>query len=407
MKMRSMWCRTVRVDLLAVHFRAIAGLEVGQHEALRMKFDRDVFLARLAVGERQVAGARAADEDTRGAERELVAGLGAERDEEPRRGGRRRSGGRRPLARRQLHGPDRKGDDDPAAGEFLPDASPHLAVDARLLRDVLDPEAQLVVDRALGEGEHEHVGSRLLQHPGDSHGSGEKCLAHPVGRRLVFASDDDALHVHRVRVVVVEDLLIRHLGVGDDQVVAVARAQVGGAPRDRDHSALHVAELDPVVDPVGLLEADDDAGEDVAEDRLQRETDDQRGDRRPGHQAGEREGGKAELEGDDGGNEVGRADRHHRQEIRQPDTAVRQMEVEVEQAGEPDDGDRAQEEQDPRQGVVERLVSSGREQREDPQPRRNCRHEEDERKLANDEKTAQTRDDGDQDRRNGEAREDG
>ena len=105
--------------------------------------------------------------------------------------------------------------------------------------------------------------------------------------------------------------------------------------------------------------------------------------------------------------EVGGSDRHHRQEARQPHAAVRQMQVEVEQAGEPDDGDRAEEEQDPGQHLVEALVLAGRKEREDPQPRGDRTDYQHERQLTDDEQATQSGDDRDEDRRQGEAGEDG
>ncbi|MCX6550199.1 MAG: hypothetical protein NTY02_04175, partial [Acidobacteria bacterium] len=85
-------------------------------------------------------------------------------------------------------------------------------------------------------------------------------------------ADVDAGEVQRVRVVIVEDVLVRGLGVRDDEVVVVARAQVGRAPRHVDDASFDVTDLDPVVDPVRLLEADRHAGEEVAQDGLQRES---------------------------------------------------------------------------------------------------------------------------------------
>ena len=91
--------------------------------------------------------------------------------------------------------------------------------------------------------------------------------------------------MHGVRVVIVEHPLVGHLAVGDHQVVVVARPQVGGAPGDRDHPPLLLADLDPVVDAERLLDADHQAGEEVAEDRLESEAEHQGGDRAGGDRA--------------------------------------------------------------------------------------------------------------------------
>ena len=66
--------------------------------------------------------------------------------------------------------------------------------------------------------------------------------------------------------------------------------------------------------------------------------------------------------------DVGGADGHHRQQVRQPDAAMRQVKVEIEQPRQPDDRDRAEEQQDPGQGLVEGLVLARTEERKDPQP---------------------------------------
>ena len=247
-----------------------------------------------------------------------------------------------------LEGADRERDGDVAAPELLPDLAAHVAHDARLVGVVLDPDAQLVGDGAVAEVEQIDRRRGLLEHRVDARRHIHQRLLHPVGRRAVVHADVDPLHVQRVGVEVVDDRLVGDLAVGDDQVVVVAGAQMGGAPGDVDHPTLGVAELDPVVDAKRPLETDDDAGKEVAEDRLQRQTEDQRGHGAGGHQGGHLPVGKDHLEGDQEGDQVGGAHRHRRQQRRQPDAAMGvQMDVEEVETGHPQHEDRQQKEQRP------------------------------------------------------------
>jgi hypothetical protein len=197
----------------------------------------------------------------------------------------------------------------------------------------------------------------------------------------------DPLHVHGVRIVVVEHALVCELAVGEDQVVVVARAQVGGAPGDRDHAPLLLAHPDPVVDAERLLDADHQAGEEVAEDGLERQTEHQGGDGAGRDQRRDVQLRKAEPQGDEAGEEIDEGHRHRRQERRQAQApAGGQVDVEQVEPEEAQHRDQAEEQQHPAEHPGHRhRPEGGLEQGEGPDGGRDRAHVEREGHLADEE----------------------
>ncbi len=292
------------------------------------------------------------------------------------------------------------GDGHAGLAQLFPGAGAQIAGDARRVGDVVDPDAQLVDHGAVLEGDHVDVGRRLVERPRHAGGAVGQHAAHPVGRLLVMHRHADALEVQGVRVVEVVDPLLGELGVGDDDVVVVAGAQVGGAPGDRHHPALVLlAHPDPVVDAERPFEADHQAGEEVGQDRLQRQAEHQGGDGAGGEQRPDVEGREAKLEGHHGGDQVDQRHRHRRQQRRQAHAALaQQVDVEEQQRQQAEDGDQAEEQQRPgeRRGQP---GDAGPQAAEDLERRRQRRHDEREGQLAHHEGAAPQEADGEDQQR--------
>ena len=82
-------------------------------------------------------------------------------------------------------------------------------------------------------------------------------------------SDVDSLHVQRMRVVIVRDLLPRDGRIGNDKAVVFSGTQMGGPPSNIGDQSVAAFEFDPVIDAEGLFQADDDSGKEIPEDGLQ------------------------------------------------------------------------------------------------------------------------------------------
>ncbi len=139
--------------------------------------------------------------------------------------------------------------------------------------------------------------------------------------------------MQRVGIEVVEDLGLGDLAVGDDEVVVVARAHVRGAPGDVDDAALGAAGAahpDPVVDAERALDGEHQAGEEVAEDRLQGETEDQRGDGAGRQQRRDAHLGERRAEDQQRDDEIGDQERDADEQGRQAQPAAGlQVDLEV------------------------------------------------------------------------------
>ena len=94
---------------------------------------------------------------------------------------------------------------------------------------------------------------------------------HGVGRVVVTGADLDFDARGRGRLRVVDDRRLGQLAVGHDHLVAVPRAQLGGAPRDLDDLALPAPGADPVPDMERFFDLDGEARDEVAQRVLERQ----------------------------------------------------------------------------------------------------------------------------------------
>ena len=187
---------------------------------------------------------------------------------------------------------------DPGGGQMVENRLQHVAARGRG-RHLAHPDvvADPVFDAARGDIADQHARGRLADRAARAdrgHDPAEQQAHRAIGRDAEIERHRDVEAREAIGLRVVGRHEHAHQIVRDDDRLGVLALDPGGPPVDVDDPAadrlleVAVMDLDPVVDLIGAVEVDREAGEDVEDDVSQRQADHQGHDARGGEEAGQR-----------------------------------------------------------------------------------------------------------------------
>ena len=169
-----------------------------------------------------------------------------------------------------------EGDVDAGCRELAVDDPVDLIDGHVAVGQLVDVDAQFVVQRALAEIEEVDDRRRVLEYPRVVAGSLQQQLAHQLEVGAVGHAELDGDAGDGVRQRPVDQLAGDEGLVRDDDFLAVEIGNGGGADTDAADRAGEVADGHGIADAHRAFEQDDQAGNEVGEDFLHAETDTQR-----------------------------------------------------------------------------------------------------------------------------------